>query len=94
MATITFDTLKFSRKLESAGIPREHAVGIAEAVADVQAENMGEMVTKGDIALLRAEIKELELRMTIKFGIMVVALGGIIGGIILTGIRFMLTKGV
>jgi hypothetical protein len=82
MSTITFDTLKFSRKLESGGFTREQSIVIAEAVAEVQADNMGQLSTKGDL-------KELELRMTIKMGAMIIALGGII----LTVMRFMLIKG-
>jgi hypothetical protein len=31
MATITFDTLKFTKRLEAAGLPPEHAEAIAEA---------------------------------------------------------------
>lgn len=34
MATITFDTLKFSEKLEKAGLPREQVAAIAEAQKD------------------------------------------------------------
>jgi hypothetical protein len=82
MTTVTFDTLKFSRKLESGGFTREQSVVIAEAVAEVQTDSNAALATKTDL-------KELELRMTIKMGVMIMGLGGVI----LTAMRFMLAKG-
>ena len=38
MATITFDTLKFVKKLESAGIPALEAEAIAEAFREASGE--------------------------------------------------------
>jgi L-asparagine transporter-like permease len=63
MAAITFDTLKFSRKLESFGFSAAQAGGTAEALGDVMAEAMAgvERVTKYD---LKAETQDLELRLT------------------------------
>lgn len=80
MATLTFDTLKFSKKLESGGVPREQATVIAEAVADVQTENLDQLATKTDLARveerLRSEITQLEQRMIIKLGTMLFVLAG------------------
>lgn len=43
MATITFDTLKFVKKLEAAGVPPEQAEAFAEAFRDATGE---ELVTR------------------------------------------------
>jgi hypothetical protein len=82
MTAINFDTLKFSRKLESAGIPREHAISIAEAVAEVQQDSIGELATKSELMSAKTELKndivQLEQRMTIKIGTMLFMLGGVL----------------
>lgn len=43
MSTITFDTLKFARKLASSGFPPEQADALAEAFRDATSE---ELVTR------------------------------------------------
>ncbi|MBV5310611.1 DUF1640 domain-containing protein [Chromatium okenii] len=43
MTTITFDTLKFAKKLESAGMPLPQAEAIAEAFREATSE---ELVTR------------------------------------------------
>jgi hypothetical protein len=88
MSTLTFDTLKFSRKLESGGFTREQSIVIAEAVAEVQESNLADLATKGDIKDMEAKMRELELRMTIKFGLMQ---AGTIG-VLLTALKLMLPK--
>lgn len=64
MSAVTFDTLKFVETLIGHGIPNEQAKGIAEAFKDAHAE--GEIATQDDIALVRQDIRELELRMDAK----------------------------
>jgi len=71
MATITFDTLQFVQTLEKAGIDRAQASAFAQAVRDSHAA--AELATKADIRELKAELKALELRMTIKLGSLLVA---------------------
>jgi len=78
MATVTFDTHKFVKTLEAAGVPESQAEAFSTAVRD--SHEAAELATKGDIADLRkdmdAKFEKLELRMTIKLGsIVVVALG-------------------
>jgi hypothetical protein len=70
MATVTFDTLKFANRLKDAGVPATHAEAEAKALSEVFETNLSELATKED---LRHEIKELELRMTIKLGSIVIA---------------------
>lgn len=46
MSAITFDTLKFAKKLESAGMPQ----ATAEAIAEAQNEAFEEMTKTKDLA--------------------------------------------
>ena len=84
MTTITFDTLKFAQRLEKAGATREYAIAEAEALSEVFESGTQELATKADllatktvlqadISQLRAEMREMELRMTIKLGGMIAA---------------------
>ena len=63
MTTATFDTLGYFEKLKGAGVPEEQAKVQANALRDVIE---GSLVTKRDL-------KELELRLTIRLGGIVVA---------------------
>ncbi|MDA8247167.1 hypothetical protein [Acidithiobacillus sp.] len=82
MATIAFDTLKFANKLKAAGLPSEQAEAQAEALAEVIDVNVQDLVTKDDIV---ASLKDLEQRLIIKLGgMMVVAVG-----VIVTLVRFI-----
>ena len=107
MTTLTFDTLKFVKTLESAGVPPAQAEALSAAVQGTY--EVAELATKSDlreyesamrvdlqrleeridnklekletgllheISDVRREIKEMELRLTIKLGtIVVLALG-------------------
>jgi hypothetical protein len=55
MATITFDTLKFAKRLRNAGVPTAEAEAISEAFKEVQAEL--DLATKQDLQLSLAETK-------------------------------------
>ncbi len=82
MATITFDTLRFANKLKSAGVLPEHAEAEAEALAEIFELNLKEVATKEDIKHLEERIDsqfiQLEQRMTIKLGaLMVIAVGAV-----------------
>jgi hypothetical protein len=57
MSAITFDTLKFVEKLESAGVNREQAKAEAEALVTALSEAMdSQLATKGDINRLVREL--------------------------------------
>jgi hypothetical protein len=57
MATVTFDTLKFVEKLESAGITREQAKAEAEALVKALYGAMdSQLATKNDINHLEKEL--------------------------------------
>jgi hypothetical protein len=67
MSAVTFDTLQFVKTLEAAGVSAPQAEAIATAVKD--SHETAELATKSDL-------RELELRMTIKLGgMLVVAVG-------------------
>lgn len=53
MSVAAFDTLKLVRRLESAGMPKDQAAGLAEAFAEIM---ITELATKADLRELRAEL--------------------------------------
>lgn len=55
--TLTFDTLKFVEKLETAGVPRDHAKAEAEALADVL-QASADVATKHDLETLEHRLSE------------------------------------
>ena len=55
MATISFDTHMFIRKLEAAGLSMQQAEAIADAVKEAQGE--ADLVTKKDLQIELAPIK-------------------------------------
>ena len=64
---IVFDTLEYAKKLKAVGFTEEQAEVQAEAIADLVDEKLA---TKRDL-------KELEMRLTIKLGTMLVVAIGI-----------------
>ena len=58
MTTVTFDTLKFVKTLKEAGVPEPQAEAFSTAVRE--SHEAADVATKGDIAELGHEIKELE----------------------------------
>ena len=73
MATITFDTLKFVKRLESAGISAKEAEAIAEAFREASGE--AELVTKKDLQLGLAPI---QADLTLVKWMLGILLGGVI----------------
>src|SRR6218665_301649 len=85
MASIPFDTLQFVKTLEAAGVPAPQAEAFSAAVRDSHAfvdvaikrdidDSRKEMETRFE--KMAARFEEMELRLTIKLGtIVVVALG-------------------
>jgi hypothetical protein len=55
MTTITFDTLQFSKKLQSKGFKSEQADAISETLQDVI--NVAEVATKNDLNKLELQLK-------------------------------------
>jgi len=81
MTGVAFDTLKLARRLrDKAGFTPEHAEEAAEALAE--AIGGGELVTKADMQI---GLRDLEQRLIIKVGGMLV----VAVGIILSALRFL-----
>ena len=66
-STVVFDTLAYAKKLKAAGFTEEQAEVQAEALAEIVDERLA---TKQDILALKRDIKELEMRLTIRLGTM------------------------
>jgi len=70
MLAVTFDTHKFIKTLEEAGVPEPQAEAISTAVRE--SHEAADVATKGDLreleTNLRHEIRELELRIDTRFG--------------------------
>jgi hypothetical protein len=66
--TIVFDTLAYANKLKAAGVPQQQAEIHAEAFAEIIEERLA---TKQDL-------KELEYRLTIRIGGMLIVAVGIL----------------
>ncbi|MDI1231252.1 MAG: DUF1640 domain-containing protein [Methylobacter sp.] len=84
MAAITFDTLKYANKLKAAGA--ESRIAEAEALAEVFKLNLKEVATREGLKQMEGRLNErldarllqLEQRMMIKLGgLMVVAIGAV-----------------
>jgi len=73
MANITFDTLKFVRRLKDSGIPEAQAEAVAEAFKEASGE--AELATKQDI-------ERLELRMDGEFRLVKWMLSATFAGIV------------
>lgn len=72
MSAVAFDTLKLARKLEAAGFPAKQAADTAEALADAFGDDQ---VTKAHLDL---KLRDLEQRMTIKLGgLMMLGIGAV-----------------
>jgi len=80
MATITFDTHKFIRTLEAAGLSTQQAEAIADAFRDATGE--AELATKRDIEHLEARIDRLETKVTGELTLVKWMLGLLLGGVI------------
>lgn len=82
MNIMAFDTFAAVSRLKDAGFTEAQAKGVVETFRDV---DTSEVATKGDLKDLRAEMREMELRLqaqikdqTIKNGAMIFALGGML----------------
>jgi ubiquinone biosynthesis protein UbiJ len=62
MATITFDTHKFVRRLQEAGFEENQAEAISEAFKEASGE--ANLATKHDIERLEARFEKLETKLS------------------------------
>jgi hypothetical protein len=80
MATITFDTLKFTKTLEKAGVPPEQAEAMAEAFREASGE--ADLVTKKD--LLIGLVAPIHADLTLVKWMLGILLGGVMALILKT----------
>jgi hypothetical protein len=84
MTTITFDTHKFISTIKASGIPENQAEAIAEAFRAAQIE--ADVATKADLQVLelalKADIRELEYRLVIKLGAMMMAAIAVVAALV------------
>lgn len=82
MHNVAFDTLKLAKRLEEAGFPPNQAAATSSAIAEAMTELIANLATKTDIILMRRDLAEIELRMTIKLGAMVAASVGLTAALV------------
>lgn len=80
MATITFDTHKFVRRLQEGGFEEKQAEAISEAFKDASGE--AELATKRDIERLEARFEKLETKLSGEMTLLKWMLGILLGGVI------------
>lgn len=79
MATITFDTLKFARRLKEAGVPVEQAEAEAEALAEVFSESLEtQLATKADVHRLEQRLSVIDGEIRLLKWMMGLVIGGIV----------------
>ena len=66
MSVLAIDTLKLARKLEAGGFTPQQAAAAAAAFAESLADATSDMATKADIADVRRDLREMELRLETK----------------------------
>ncbi len=82
MTAVPFDTLKLAGRLESGGFTPEQARAAASALAEAMAG--AELATRNDLVLIKNDLIQLEQRLTIRLGGMLV----VAVGILLAAIRY------
>ena len=81
MALATFDTLKFVRRLEKAGMTTELAEVQAQVLTEAFNVNLEELVTKDFLA---ARFAELRADFDVKFRVITVMLGIVMAAVVLS----------
>jgi hypothetical protein len=86
MAAIAFDTLKFANRLKAVGVPDKQAEAQAEVLSEALEVNLKDLVTKDDLAkeieFIRRDLREMEQRLTIKLGGMLVVAVGVVAALV------------
>jgi hypothetical protein len=71
MSTITFDTHQLVKELQQRGFSNDQAEGINDALKN--ALTVAEVATSKDIRELEHKLIEMEMRLTMKIGALIVA---------------------
>ncbi len=91
MNIFTIDTLQFSKRMQKAGLQKEVADELAEALKENQTQSIEGLATKADIASVKADITSLEYRLEQKMELLkkdiIIKLGSLMAfGITIIGI--------
>ena len=78
MATITFDTHAYIKKLKAVGVTEEQAEVQAETPAGLISD---QLATKQDIELLRRDMKEVEIKISGEINLIKWMMGFVLAGI-------------
>lgn len=78
MTAVTFDTHAFVKRLKDKGLPENQAEAIIDVMRDVREQSLSDTATKADIRDIKAELREMELRLKLHLGTMIVGLGGVL----------------
>ena len=93
MTTITFDTLNFVQRLESAGIPREQAEVVVRVIADAQEtlvtnQSLDHRLSQTELRLdarfaqVDSHLIQVEQRLIIKLGGLIAVSVGIVAALV------------
>ena len=71
-ARVAFDTQAFVKRLEAAGVSVSHAEALADAMGDIVLQSIATKTDLRELEIsLREELKNLELRLMTRMGIMI-----------------------
>lgn len=85
MPAVTFDTLKFARRLKEAGVPEAQAEAISEAFKEAQGE--ADLATKQDLKQLEAVLDKRLTVVETRLGVVEKLLWAVVLGVIALLIR-------
>ncbi len=68
MVAITFDTYRVAKSLQASGFTPEQAEGLIDAIREIDTTQVA----------TKADLREMELRMTVRLGGMIIGLGGLL----------------
>ena len=78
----TLDTLEIVRRLKDAGFNEAQAEAVTTIFRDVREADFAQLATKADLEKLqltaKADLREVEQRLTIRFGSMIVVATGLL----------------
>ena len=87
MNIFTIDTLQFSKRMQKAGLQKEVADELAEALKENQTQSIEGLANKVDIALLKQDINSLRQEMALSQKDTVIKLGSLMAfGITVIGV--------
>jgi hypothetical protein len=84
-----FNTLRYAKRLEEAGIPRQQAEAHVQIIAEIVE---GDLATKQDVKELKDEMQKLEYRLVIKLGALVAGLGAVTVAATTATLKLLLSK--